>query len=172
MTDVDVTGLVKRIALPDGFEAPTELAFGDVRAHAITRADLGDDVAGINASLELIRRTRGGSWPSAPVTADGNYIDLVWHECEFRDGKSFTYVLTDDRGGYLGCCYLYPVGTRTPMSVGLLEHDIDVSWWVTPGAYEAGHYATAFAALREWVTVDFPFANPHFSNVELPEPPR
>ena len=46
---------------------------------------------GINAGLELIRRTRGGRWPTELVTEDFNYVDLVWHECEFRDGDSFTY---------------------------------------------------------------------------------
>jgi uncharacterized protein YndB with AHSA1/START domain len=168
---LDWAGLVKRIRLPEGFAPPTELSFGSVRAYAITREDLDDDVAGINGSLDLIRRTRGGSWPSERVTAEGNYVDLVWHECEFRDGKSFTYVLRDHRGGYLGCAYLYPVGIRTPLSVDLLEHDIDVSWWVTPEAYAAGHYRTVHAALHEWVTTAYPFSSPHFSNVELPERP-
>lgn len=28
------------------------------------RADLGGDVLGINASVDLLRRTRGGDWPS------------------------------------------------------------------------------------------------------------
>jgi hypothetical protein len=161
-------GLVKRIRLPEAFEPPTELTYADLRAHAITRADLDEDVAGINASLDLIRRTRGGSWPSEPVTAEGNYVDLVWHECEFRDGKSFTYVLRDDGGRYLGCAYLYPVGARTPLSAELLEHDVDVSWWVTPDAHAAGHYESAYAALKEWVTAAYPFANPHFSNREVP----
>ncbi len=46
---------------------------------------------GINASLDLIRETRGGTWPTGPVTEEENYVDLVWHECEFRDGKSFTF---------------------------------------------------------------------------------
>src|SRR5262249_10233976 len=82
---MDWKGFVKRLDLPDGFPAPTELAFGDVRARAISRADLDEDVRGINASIDLIRRTRGGKWPTGPVTADYNYVDLVWHECEFRD---------------------------------------------------------------------------------------
>ena len=165
---MDYRNLIRRLPLPDDFEAPTELAHEGVRAHAITRADLQDDVAGINADLELIRRTRGGGWPTEPVTEDFNYVDLVWHECEFRDGKSFTFVLTDDAGRYLGCCYLYPVGARTPLSAELAEHDVDVSWWVTPDAYAEGYYPRAYDALRHWVTSDFPFTNPHYSNAEIP----
>jgi hypothetical protein len=166
---VTLTGLVKRVSVPDGFVAPSLLTFADLRAHAIDRTHLNDDVAGINASLDLIRRTRGGKWPSEPVTAEGNYVDLVWHECEFRDNKSFTYAVYDDDGSYLGCAYLYPVGTRTPLTEDLLQHDIDISWWVTPDAYAAGHYETLFDALRHWAGTAFPFTNPHYSNSELPE---
>jgi hypothetical protein len=69
---VDYQGLVKRLNLPTGWTAPTELAYDDIRASALTRDHLGDDVRGINASLELIRRTRGGSWPTGLVTEDFN----------------------------------------------------------------------------------------------------
>ena len=107
-------GLVKRLDLPAGWLPPTELDYDDIRAAAISRAHLHDDVQGINASIELIGRTRGGAWPTEPVSADFNYVDLVWHECEFREGDSFTYAVYDTRGHYLGCCYLYPMGRRTP----------------------------------------------------------
>jgi hypothetical protein len=80
----------------------------DIRTSALTRDHLHDDVRGINASLELIRRTRGGRRPTKPVTEDFNYVDLVWHECEFREGDSFTCAVHDAAGQYLGCCYLYP----------------------------------------------------------------
>ena len=101
---MDYHGLVKRLQVPDGYIAPRELSYHDIRAHAISRADLDDDVRGINASLDIIRRTRGGGWPTSPVTADYNFVDLVWHECEFRDGGSFTYAVYDASGQYLGCC--------------------------------------------------------------------
>ena len=165
---MDWKGFVKRLDLPDGFSAPAELAFDDVRARAISRADLDEDVRGINASLDLIRRTRGGVWPTGPVTADYNYVDLVWHECEFRDGGSFTYALYDSAGGYLGCCYLYPMGSRTPLTDELLDHDVDVSWWVTPEAYRHGYYIQLYTALRHWLHTAFPFTKPYYSNAELP----
>jgi hypothetical protein len=162
-------GLVKRIALPDGWAAPAALEYEDIRAAAINRHHVHDDVQGINASMELIRRTRGGKWPAQPVTEEYNYVDLVWHECEFRDGKSFTYAVYDSDGQYLGCCYLYPVGVRTPLTEALLAFDVDVSWWVTPQAYERGYYAKLYAALRHWVKTDFPFARAHYSNAEIPD---
>jgi hypothetical protein len=167
---MDDTGLVKRLVLPPGYSAPLELAHEDVRARALSRADLDDDVRGINASLDLIRRTRGGAWPDGPITEDFDFIDLVWHEAEFRDGHSFSYAVYDTTGRYLGCCYLYPMGTRTPLTEDLIAHDVDVSWWVTPEAYERGAYRTLHDGLRRWLADDFPFENPHYSNLEIPEP--
>ena len=161
--------LIKKLEFPDGFAPPARLAHADLVATAITRADLADDVRGINASLDLIRRTRGGQWPTGPVSEEENFIDLVWHECEFRDGKSLTYVVRDTAGGYLGCCYLYPLGTRTRLDRELVEHDVDVSWWVTPDAYSDGFYTQLYEALRTWLASEFPFWSAHFSNRELPE---
>jgi hypothetical protein len=165
---MDYHGLIKRLVVPPGFRPPTELTDGDLRARALTRADLHDDVRGINASLELIRRTRGGTWPTEAVSEDFDYVDLVWHEAEFRDGTSFSYAVYDSGGQYLGCCYLYPMGSRTPLTEELLVHDVDVSWWVTPDAYERGHYAALHAALGRWLAESFPFRNPHYSNREIP----
>ncbi|SDI10403.1 hypothetical protein SAMN05192558_101614 [Actinokineospora alba] len=153
-------------------DAPPEavsqrLTYEDVVAKAITRADLSEDVRGINASLDLIRQTRGGSWPTGPVTEEYNYVDLVWHEAEFRDGGSYTYALYDTSDRYLGCCYLYPMGGRTPLTADNLDHDVDVSWWVTPEAYEQGYYVKVYRGLLEWLS-ELPFKNPYFSNREMP----
>ena len=63
-------GLIKRLNLPAGWKAPTEPDYGDIRATAISRAHNHDDVQGINASIELIQRTRGGPWPTEPVTEE------------------------------------------------------------------------------------------------------
>ena len=164
-------GLIKGLSLPSGWTAPTELEYDDIRATAINRTHNHDDVQGINASLELIRRTRGGSWPTGPVTADFNYVDEVWHECEFRDGGSFTYVVYDSHGQYLGCCYLYPMGRRTPLSAELVAYDVDVSWWITPDAFERGYYPKLYAALRCWIETVFPFARAYYSNAEIPDLP-
>jgi hypothetical protein len=166
---MDYARFIRKLELPSGFTAPARLMHEDLEARAITRADLHDDVRGINASIELIRRTRGGGWPTEPVTEDFNFVDLVWHELEFREGDSFTYAVYDAAGGYLGCCYLYPMGRRTPLTEELLAHDVDVSWWVTPDAYARGYYEKLHRALRRWVTDDFPFQAPYWSNAEIPQ---
>jgi hypothetical protein len=161
-------GLVKSLGLPQGFAPPTLLEHGDLRARALTRADLAADVRGINASLDLIRRTRGGDWPTEAVTDEFDFADLVWHEVEFRDGYSYSYAVYDTARAYLGCAYLYPMGRRTPLTEQLARHDVDVSWWVTPEAYDRGHYVGLYRALGTWATIDFPFTAPYFSNREIP----
>jgi Acetyltransferase (GNAT) domain len=95
-------------------------------------------------------------------------VDLVWHEQEFREGTSFAYAVYDADEGYLGCCYLYPMGRRTELSEDLLGHDVDVSWWVTPDGYERGYYEKLYRALQRWLAEDFPFDEPHYSNAEIP----
>ena len=165
---VDYTGLVKSLNIPEGYRAPVELAYDDIRARALSRVDLQEDVRGINGSIELIQRTRGGGWPTGPVTEDFNYVDLVWHELEFREGYSFAYAVYDTAGGYLGCVYLYPMGRRTALTPELVEHDVDVSWWVTPGAYDGGYYTKLYLALRQWMADGFPFTRPYYSNREIP----
>jgi hypothetical protein len=165
---VDYGQFVKKLDLPDEFAPPVELRYEDVVATAISREHLRDDVAGINASLELIRRTRGGEWPSEPTTEEVNFTWLVWHELEFLERKSFTYALYTSASRYLGCAYLYPPGSRARLTEQLAAYDVDVSWWVTPTAYEQGYYGRAYDALRQWLAADLPFRRPYYSNAEIP----
>jgi hypothetical protein len=165
---MDLTPYVKKLLVPASFMPPRQLRYDDVVAGAITRDDVAEDVRGINASLDLIRETRGGPWPTEAVTEDEIIVDEYWHECEFRDNKSFSFILRADGRGYIGCAYLYPMGVRQPLTPDLAEHDVDVSWWVTPEAYDAGYYAKVHAALRRWSTEDYPFERPHYSNARMP----
>lgn len=165
---MDYAKFIKKLEPPPGFTAPTRLSYEDLVARAISRADLDDDVRGINASVALIQRTRGGGWPTEPVSEQFDFVDLVWHELEFRDGASFTYAVYTSAGSYLGCCYLYPMGRRTELTEELLGYDVDVSWWVTPDAYERGYYEKLYRALRHWLAEEFPFRAPYYSNAEMP----
>lgn len=165
---MDYSQFIKKLTLPDGFTPPAKLVYDDVVATAITRADLSDDVRGINASIDLINQTRGGGWPTEAVTEAFNYVDLVWHELEFREGASLTYVVRDTQQAYLGCCYLYPLGRRTILTEPLLRYDVDVSWWVTPAASERGYYVKLYTALQDWLAREFRFWQPYYSNREVP----
>lgn len=165
---MDYSKFVRSLALPPGYAAPVALVHEDITARALGRADLAADVKGINSSIDLIRRTRGGAWPTEPVSEAFDYVDLVWHECEFRENYSFSYAVYDAGSEYLGCCYFYPMGRRTPLDESLLQHDVDVSWWVTADAYRRGYYVRLYRALQRWVADEFPFESPYFSNREIP----
>ncbi len=149
------------------FQAPGKLEYEDLKAKALTRADLKADMEGVNSSLELIRKTRGGSWPSEPVTEDFDLLDLAWHEREFRDGDSYAYVVYNADVDYIGCFYLYPMGLRTKLTEELMKYDLDASWWVTAEAYEQGYYEKLYKALQHWLS-DFPIKNVYYSNNDIP----
>src|SRR4051812_38047555 len=163
---MDYRQFTKKLA---GRPVPETLTYDDIVLRALTRDHLADDVRGINASLDIIRRTRGGSWPTEAVTEESNFVDLVWHECEFRDGGSYTFGVYDTNDRYLGCAYLYPMGRRTELTEALLKYDVDVSWWVTPPAYEQGYYTKLYRALVHWLAEELPFAEPYYSNREIPD---
>ncbi len=86
---MDYQNLRKTIDLPPGFSVPTELRYEDIIAKPLSRNDLAADIDGVNSSLDIIRKTRGGSWPTEPVSEEFDLLDLAWHEREFRDGDSF-----------------------------------------------------------------------------------
>jgi hypothetical protein len=87
----DPSGHAKALALPAGFDAPRLLRYDDVTAHAITRDDLAADVRGINASLDLSARPAAARGRPVRSPRRRDYVDLVRHECEFPNGKSFTF---------------------------------------------------------------------------------
>lgn len=149
------------------FKAPSKFTYEDLRAKTLTRDDLHADMGGVNSSLELIRKTRGGSWPSEPVAEDFDLLDLAWHEREFRDGTSFAYVVYNEAGEYIGCVYLYPMGVRTELTEELIDYDLDVSWWVTTKAYEQGYYEKLYCAIQEWMK-QLPVQKIYYSNKEIP----
>ena len=78
-------------------------------------------------------------------------------------GRQVIHVLRRGRGPGL-----YRLRLRRPLTEELASYDVDVSWWVTPDAYDAGYYAKVHQALQRWVTEDYPFTRPHYSNVRIP----
>ncbi len=164
---MDYSAFIKKLAFPSGFQAPTELKHEGLVAKPLTRNDLKADMEAVNSNLEIIRQTRGGSWPAEAVTEEFDFLDLAWHEREFRDSSSFAYVIYNDAGKYIGCFYLYPMGHRTELSEELMDYDMDASWWVTAEAHEKGYYEKLYKALQQWLT-DFPVQKIYYSNKEIP----
>ena len=105
---------------------------------------------------------------SSALDKEFDFLDLAWHEREFREASSFAYVIYDNRGRYLGAFYLYPMGVRTALTEELLRYEVDASWWVTAGAYERGYYEKVYRALNRWIPSEFPFESVYYSNREIP----
>lgn len=164
---MDSSGYIKKFAFSSEFQAPTKLAYKDLVAQPLTRSDLKADAEAVNSSLEIIRQTRGGVWPEEVVSEEFDFLDLAWHEQEFRDGSSFAYVVYGSDGKYTGCFYLYPMGHRTELSEELLSYDMDASWWVTAEAYKNGYYEKFYKALQQWLK-EFPVNKVYYSNKEIP----
>ena len=159
----------KKLNLPDGVTAPRELNYEDIVAKPLTRDDLHADIAAVNSSLDIIRATRGGSWPQEAVSEEFDLLDLAWHEREFRDGNSLAYVIYDTDGIYIGCFYLYGIGVRTELTNENIDSDVDASWWVTQTAYDRGYYEKLKQALDKWLVEDFQFNSILYSNKLSPK---
>ena len=152
--------------VPASFVVPEELETPDFRIRKLTFRDAERDYKAVMANIDLIRKTRGGDWPSAELTFEDDQIDLAWHQREFERRTSFAYaVMALDETECLGCVYLYPPGFRGEVSAGA---EVDVSFWVVQAAYDRGLYAALFATLQRWL-MDWPFRSIAYSNTVLPQ---
>lgn len=166
---INYSNFRKFLALPEGVTAPMRLEFENFYAKPLSREDIDADLAGVNSSIELIQKTRGGSWPSQMLDKEADFLDLAWHEREFKDGDSFAYVIYTSKDEYIGCFYLYAVGVRTPLAEQNIDYDVDASWWVTTDAYDKGYYEMVYKALRTWLEDDFRFSKVLYSNKYIPD---
>lgn len=164
---MDYSQYIKKLELAADFTPPVELEYEDLAARPLTRLDVKTDLNAVNSSIDIIRKTRGGSWPKEQLSEEFNLLDLAWHEREFRELSSFAYVVHDANNTYTGCFYIYPMGHRTTLSEDVLGYDADISWWVTTTAYERGSYEKLYAAIESWAKL-FPFNSVYYSNKEIP----
>jgi hypothetical protein len=165
---MDYSHLIKKFTLPTGYKPPAKLIYEDLVARPLTKDDVEDDLIAVNDSIEVIRKTRGGLWPGGMLDKSFDFLDLAWHQREFRDNSSYAYVVYDTSDTYIGCFYLYPLGVRTTLNLERLSCDVDASWWVTTGAFGQGYYKKLHRALRQWLNNEFPFKEVYYSNKEIP----
>ncbi len=152
--------------VPDAFTPPEKLVHPNFTARKLCARDVDLDYAAVMSSIDIIRKTRGGSWPNSDLTLEDDLIDLSWHQREFENSSSFAYtVMNHAETECLGCFYLYPPGFRGEAPAGT---DIDVSFWVTQKAYDSGLYPVLYTALKQWLAAEWPFKNPYWSNQEIP----
>lgn len=152
--------------LPKEFKVPDNVKTEDFLFRKLTTRDVYLDYIAVMSSIDVIRRTRGGSWPTTDYTFEDDLINLGWHQREFENRSSFTYtVFTTDNETCLGCFYFYNPGFREEIDTA---YDVDISFWVTQEAYNKGLYKKLYTELKNFI-VGWPFKNPYFSNDIIPE---
>ncbi|KAL1603823.1 hypothetical protein SLS60_005414 [Paraconiothyrium brasiliense] len=166
---MDPSHSLKKLQIPPGWQAPDPLLYEHLTATLLNEKDLQQDLEAVNSSRDIIRRTRGGSWPPAELTEDSNLRDLQWHARESKEGGSFAYAVRNADGDYIGCFYLYPLGARGPVTEKMSKYDVDANWWVTTEAYERGDYEVLYRGLKGWLKNELgAVGRPWWSNAEIP----
>ncbi len=152
--------------LPPTFQIPDNIKTSDFLFRKLTARDVYLDYIAVMSSIDIINKTRGGSWPTKDLTFEDDLIDLGWHQREFENGSSFAYtVFNPDNTKCLGCFYFYNAGFRKGIDP---SYDVDISFWVTQEAYDNGLYEKLYQEIKEFIK-PWPFKNPFFSNDVLPE---
>lgn len=160
---------IKKLSVPPAWQAPKALHYKHLTATTLNENDVQEDLHAVNSSRDLIRRTRGGSWPSTELILEENLRDLKWHAQESRDCSSFAYAVRDAEGEYVGCFYLYPFGMKTKWRDELSGHDVDANWWVTEDAYKKGDYEVLYRGFKGWMEKELvAVGKPWWSNAEIP----
>lgn len=153
--------------VPDTLTVPKKLETPNFLIRKLCAKDVRLDYKAVMSSLDIIQKTRGGSWPTSALTFEDDLIDLSWHQREFEYHSSFAFtVMSLDEKKCLGCLYLYQPGYRNETS---RDADVDVSFWVTQEAYDNGLYPVLYETLDKWLKTSWPFKKIVYTNVNLPK---
>ena len=115
--------------VPEAFKVPEKLEHPEFVIRNLCASDVYLDYIAVMSSIDIIRKTRGGDWPTTDLSFEDDMIDLAWHQREFEYRTSFAYtVMSPDGSKCLGCLYLFQPGWRNDTSKNA---DVDVSFWVT-----------------------------------------
>lgn len=153
--------------VPENFTIPDKLETLDFLIRKLKESDAKLDYEAVMSSIDIIHKIRGGTWPSKALILDEDVQDLTIHQNEFENRVSFAFtVMNPTETECLGCIYFYPIGTRkkAPNTA-----DVDVSFWVTQKAYNMGLYDKLYKIIREWLSRDWPFKNPFWTNDGVPQ---
>lgn len=121
---------------------PRRVDLGVCRLEPLAPGKAAEDFANVTASVRVLRGLFGTDWPLGLTLAE-NTIDLAWHEREFTLGRSFSWILRDDTGRYLGCAYVFPdLGGRLTG---------DVYLWLTDTPDRLPRLAAIRPRLSDWL---------------------
>ena len=75
--------------VPEKFKAPEQMDTPDFRIRKLTYKDAKLDYEAVMSSIDIIKATRGGDWPTKKLSFEDDQIDLAWHQREFENATSF-----------------------------------------------------------------------------------
>lgn len=90
---------------------PRSFALDRYQLTPLSADQVDEDFAAVQATAPLLGGIFG-NWPVG-LTQRDNLIDLAWHDREFIARRSFSWILRDEFGTYIGCFYIFPdLGVR------------------------------------------------------------
>jgi hypothetical protein len=156
------------VFVPADFQAPLEVRLGQYVLRPLSELYVEADLAAVNSSMDLIRQTRGGTWPSKPITLEEDREDLIEHHRQFKERLAFAYaILSEDAKVCAGSVYIYPPNhpfDDSDKSLMPANADATVSFWTSQQAYDEGFYPTLYSFVTAWLKKDWPFIRPYISN--------
>ena len=155
--------------VPEDFEPPI-LKKEHYLLRKLKASDVYLDYIAVMSSIDIIRKTRGGSWPTPELTLEDDLIDLAWHQREFEHKTSFAYtIMNPSETECFGSVYFYPPDARMSHAKHDPGAEVNISWWVTQKMYDRGFYEELSFDIKEWVEKKWPFKKVAYVNKELPE---
>lgn len=136
----------------EDFVVPEKLETETFRVRMLSEHDYEKDYEAVMESGERLRAWTPNNWPRPDFTLADNRRDLVRHEYEFHMRIAFAYtVVTPDESSVIGCVYVNPSDT----------HDAVVEFWMRDSYID--QTSRLVAALRQWATDSWPFADVEFN---------
>ena len=147
--------------IPHSHPIPAGIEHERFRLRAITVNDLVRDYDAVMSSAERLReRFPLWGWPDPAMTMEEDLIDLGWHQKEAQLRRSFNYaVMSPDESRLLGCVYVDP-----PEKQGA---DAEAYLWVRADEEDGDLEQVLEAAVRRWLSSDWPFENVRWPGREL-----
>lgn len=125
---------------------PRSIAIGAHQLTPLSPEFVDEDFDAVMATAPLLAGIFG-TWPQG-LTRSDNLIDLAWHEREFTARRSFSWIVRDRSGSYVGCFYIFPaLGTRGQAKAAL---------WLCDVPDRVGAAQALQATLKVWLAETLP----------------
>jgi len=147
--------------VPADFTVPEKLETGEMRLRMLSVRDVVKDYDAVMTSIDHLKNVWPGSgWPAEDMTLEQNLIDLGWHQREFQTRRSFAYtVVTLSESRVVGCVYINPTHKQ--------GYDAAVFLWARQSEFVAGLEDRLYAAVRSWISKDWPFQKVAFPGRDI-----